>query len=131
MKRIISGVIFSMLVLPALSQTNDCNKVKNGTFKSIMGIGEEKEASVIYRKGNKQIEENIANGIKMSFTVKWTSDCTYELSKPKMLKGVLEGVADSQIIYVKIIEVTSEKYTAEVSSNFFDAVAVFSYSIVR
>ena len=131
MKRIISVVVFFMLVSKAFSQFPDCNSVKDGTFKSVVEIDGYKDISFIYRKGDKQIEENKAKGIKMSFEVNWTSECSYELSNPKILKGTMEGVLPSNRVYVKIIKVTSEKYTTEVSSNFFDGVVVFSFSIVK
>ena len=96
-----------------------CEDVRLGTFK-IAGDEVNPNESILTRTDKYQFEEVKSKGIKMQFDLKWTSDCSYELSKPRVLKGELPNVSESQVLYVKIIRVTSTDYTAEITSNFAD-----------
>lgn len=113
------------------SQEIDCSKVKDGVFKSVIDVGGVESVTLITREGNKQIEENKAEGVKMEFKVRWTSSCTYELSKPKVVKGEVPGVAENQVMYVKVTNVTKEFYSVEVTSNFFNEKMSFDFLIVN
>ena len=67
----------------------------------------------------------------MEFTVKWTSECTYELTKPKVTKGELADVDDSQVISVKVLDVRDDSFTAEVISNFSDVKLMVSFLRIK
>jgi hypothetical protein len=113
------------------AQPKDCLTVHEGVFKSISELQGDTTFSIITRKKDKQIEESKSAGIMMEFKVTWTSDCSYELSRPKVLKGVVDGVADDQILYVKIIDVRNDSFTTEVTTNFADFKLKLTYLIVK
>ena len=132
MKRfIILAISIILSHFTAVCQEPDCSIVKNGTFKSVLVIDGLEFETIITRENNKQIEDNKAEGIKMAFDVKWTSACTYELSKPRILKGNVPGVTPDQVLYVRITAVTKESYTVEVTSNFFSEKASFDFLILH
>lgn len=126
----ISALIFCSLIAIAQDE-KDCKKVNTGIFRSELSVEGKNFVTMIYRKKDKQIEENIQMGIKMEFNVKWKSPCSYELSNPKVLKGEVPGVSPAQVLYVKILSVTKDAYTAEVSSNFFEGKTIFDFMIVK
>lgn len=106
-----------------------CDGVKEGTFK-IPGDDVNPNESILTRTAKHQFEEIKSMGLKLQFDLKWTSDCTYELSNPKVLKGDFPAV-ESHILYVKIIKVTSSYYTAEITANFADFKLVKDIQIVK
>ncbi len=126
----LTASLFCFLVASS-QEEKECNKVSTGTFRSELSIEGRNIVTMIYRKKDKQIEENAQMGIKMEFSVKWTSSCTYELSDPKVLKGDVPGVSPDQVLYIKILSVSKEAYTAEVSANFFDGKTIFDFMIVK
>jgi hypothetical protein len=117
MKKIIAVIL--LLITGCFANAQDCSKVKYGKFRMVLDMDTAKFITTLHRLKNIQTEES-NTGIKMQFKVTWTSDCSYELSNPKVLKGEIDGVRNDQILYVKIIKVTSTSYTAEISSNFSD-----------
>ena len=131
MKKLILLAVSTFLLLAVQAQSPECSKVKDGVFTATIEVEGEENVTLITRKGNKQIEENKKKGIKMEFVVKWTSECTYELSKPKVIKGNFPGVEDKQVLFVKITDVQKEFYNADVSSNFFDGVMSSEFVIVK
>ena len=122
-------IIFS-LTIGFFANSQDCSKVRVGKFKSVQEFDSIKYITTLNRMKNIQTEES-NTGLKMQFKVTWTSECSYELSHPKVVKGQLEGVADDQVLYVKIIKVTSTSYTAEVTSNFYDRKLVVEFQILE
>ena len=131
MKKFILLIGFSFVFIAAKSQELDCSKVKSGVFKSVLNIDGEEFITIISREKNKQIEENKGKGIKMEFVVKWTSSCTYELSKPKVISGEVPDVLESHILYVKITGITKELYSTEVTSNFFEEKILLDFLIIN
>ncbi|MEO7923884.1 MAG: hypothetical protein ABIR30_09410 [Chitinophagaceae bacterium] len=132
MKQFVLLLNFLLVFLAVNAQEEkECKTIRTGTFRSVLNIGGEEFVTMIYRKKDKQVEESTAQGIKMEFDVKWTSPCTYELSKPKVIKGEVPGVSSDQLLYVKILSVTKESYTAEVSSNFFAGTTIFDFTIIK
>lgn len=127
---LLSGFLFFALAGNA-QEEKECNKVKTGTFRSAVRVEGREVVSMIYRKKNKQVEENAERGIRMEFVVKWTSPCSYELSEPKVVKGEFPGVSPDQVLYVKILSVTRDTYTAEVSGNFFEGATIMDFMIVK
>ena len=115
----------------SLLHAQDCKSVRTGTFRIVAEIDTLKIETIITRTGDYQIEDVPSQGIKMQFEVKWTSGCSYELHKPKILKGNLDNVSEDQILYVKIIKVTPEFYTAELSANFADAKFTKDIEIIK
>ena len=113
------------------AQAKDCSTIKNGVFKSILELDGDTTVTIIKRKGNKQVEEVPSLGLIMEFTVKWTSECTYELTKPKVTKGELADVDDSQVISVKVLDVRDDSFTAEVISNFSDVKLMVSFLRIK
>ncbi|MBM3416275.1 MAG: hypothetical protein FJY20_07485 [Bacteroidetes bacterium] len=132
MKKIIciTGLFFCSLVAVA-QEEKDCKKVNTSTFRSELNVDGKNIVTMIYRKKDKQIEENTPMGIKMEFNVRWTTPCSYELSDPKVLKGEVPEVSPEQVLYVNILSVSKEAYTAEVSSNFFEGKTIFDFMIVK
>lgn len=75
-------------------------------------------SSNISRDAKYQYEEVPSNGFRMRCAIKWTSDCSYELSKAEALKGEAPGWPKDLVIYVTIKEVTEDYYVAEMHSNY-------------
>ena len=111
-------------------QAQKCDDIKEGTFK-IEADDVNPNESILTRTSKHQLEEVKSIGLKLQFDLKWTSDCSYELSNPKVLKGELPNVTDSQVLYVKILKVTSTYYTAEITSNFAEFKMVKDIKIVK
>ncbi|HEV8285844.1 MAG TPA: hypothetical protein VGQ09_16135 [Chitinophagaceae bacterium] len=126
----IISIIILLIFTSCLVKAQDCSKVKYGKFKLVLELDTMKIVTTIERVKNIQSEES-STGVKMQFEVKWTSSCSYELSKPKVLKGEMTDVNDQQILYVKILNVTPTYYTAEISSNFADLKLVKDIQIVQ
>lgn len=131
MQKFILLIIVVFVSCVANAQGPSCNKVKNGVFQSVIEIGGERHVTKITRKGNKQTEENEATGLKLEFDVKWTSDCTYELSNLRTIKGNLPGASDKHILWVTITGVTKDSYQADVSSNFTEGKLEMIFSIIK
>ena len=123
-------IITILLFAGFLAGAQDCDKVKYGKFRIVTELDSLKIETKIFREKNIQVEE-ASNGVKMQFEVKWTSPCSYELSKPKVLKGVVEGVSDDQVLFVKILKVTRSFYTTEITSNFADMKLVKDIEILH
>lgn len=113
------------------AQKPDCQSVQTGKFKCTIMIDTIPMVTLIDRQKKVQIEDDEANGIRMELKIRWTSDCSYELYEPKVIKGILPGVSSSQVIYAKIIAVTRDSYTAEVSSNYSEFKAVMEFFRIR
>src|SRR5438128_12151224 len=110
--RTITTILF-ILFFGSFANAQDCSKVKIGKFKSAITMPDSKKyITILHRMQNIQTEES-NTGVKMQFKVTWTSDCSYELSNPKVLKGKMEGVRNDQVLYVKITKVTATSYMAE------------------
>jgi hypothetical protein len=118
------------MVITVIACSQDCSSVKFGKFKIIFEADTFKVETIITRTKDIQVEE-ASDGTKMQFHVKWTTPCSYELSKPKVLKGSLEGVSDDQVLFVKILKVTPDFYTAEMTSNFADLKATKDIQILH
>lgn len=118
------------LILTFTSNAQDCKGIQKGKFRVAPDDYSPSE-TIITRTNEHQFEEVISNGIKMQFDLKWTSDCTYELSNPKLLKGELPWKNnESHKLFVKIIKVTKTSYTTEITSNFFDTKLVKEIQIL-
>ena len=115
MKKIILAIIICVSVINATAQK--CTEVKQGKFR-ITGDETNPNESILTRTAEHQFEEVKSKGLKFQFDIKWTSDCTYELSKPRVIKGDYPYFSDGQVVYVKITKVTSKYYSAEITSNF-------------
>ncbi len=112
--------LFLLSISISLVHAQDCKKLQLGTYR-ISGDDTNPE-SILIRTSAYQFEEVKSLGLKLQFNIRWTSDCTYELSNPKVLKGELPSIKDDQVVYVKIKKVAATYYTAEISSNFNDLV---------
>ena len=94
-----------------------CKDLQSGKFR-IAPDNTDANEYIITRTAQHQFEEVPSTGVKMQFDIKWTSECSYELSKPRVLKGEVPfPVSDSQVLYVKITKVSSTYYTAEMTFN--------------
>lgn len=120
-----------VLCMAVNSQEIDCNQVKNGVFKSVVNVNGKEFVSIITRKNNKQQEESLNTGVVLEFVVKWTSKCTYELSNPKIIKGEMPNVSSSHVLFVRIIDVKKDSYSADVSSNFFDNKIILDFTKIK
>jgi inosine/xanthosine triphosphate pyrophosphatase family protein len=128
MKKLV--LVFLAILITVIAYSQDCSSVKFGKFKIVFEADTFKVETIITRTKDIQIEE-VSDGTKLQFHVKWTSPCSYELSKPKVLKGNLEHVADDQVLFVKILKVTPDFYTAEMTSNFADVKATKDIQILH
>ena len=106
-----------------------CDDIKQGKFR--IATNDNIPESILTRTADYQFEDVPSLGIKMQYSLKWTSDCSYELSNGKLIKGELPGFSDNGIVYVKIIKVSSGYYSAEVSSNFNDFKKTVDIQIIK
>jgi len=109
------------------SHAQDCKDIQTGSFK----IANESGEYLITRTNKHQFEEVRSIGLKMQFDLKWTSECSYELSNPKVLEGEGPVVDKTQKVFVRIVEVSDKSYTADVTSNFGDEKITMKIEIVK
>src|SRR5690349_20048304 len=86
------------------AQTPDCKKIRTGKFVTIVEPGSKRQPTVIQRYADKQVEIG-QDSLTIESKVTWTSDCTYELSNTKVLKGNPSGFEKGQILYVTVLDV--------------------------
>jgi hypothetical protein len=113
----------------AYGQTQDCQSLHEGKFKVVT---KESGTTIVTRRGNLQIEENADLGIKMTFDITWTNDCTYELRPKKVMKGdpsLLGKKGD--FITVHIRNIKEKSYIALTTSNFFDVTLEFQVEVLE
>ena len=122
-------LLLCLCALSFLAEAQDCKEVQRGRFR--IGASEDAPETLLTRNAKFQIEEVPSMGIIVQFELSWTSACTYVLSRPKLLKGTMPGISDTQKVYVKITKVTSRDYSAEISSNFSEAVLVKTMERLR
>lgn len=112
-------IVLPLLCCSLLSRAQNCKDIQTGTFR-ITADDVNPNESILTRTKTSQIEEVKSLGLKFQFDLTWTSNCTYTLSHPKVLKGDYSGFKDGQEVYVKIIKVNSTYYIAQITSNFAD-----------
>ncbi|QEE51117.1 hypothetical protein FUA48_16505 [Flavobacterium alkalisoli] len=100
--------IFFLTGMLLLMGSSDCEKFKKGTFVLDEGNG---KAYIITRKKNKQIEEDRGNGVMVEFDLEWTSDCSYKLYNPNVVKGDI-GPILIDTLYCEITDVKGDSYRA-------------------
>ena len=120
---IVSAMLFGKGVS---AQSTDCAAVKNGSFR----LKHPGMTVLITRKGNIQTEEVLETGIKVSLEVTWLDDCTYELRKPKLLKGDPATAMPADVVITsEIVEVTNKFYRVRSRNNKTDQVFDFEIEI--
>ena len=102
-------LICFLLILSSCYQVErDCNKFKNGTFKSTVTIGDIDYVSHFRRLDTLQIEtfENKTD----SASVRWINDCEmiFKTINPK-------NMAERKDVHLKILSTTDTSYTFEYS----------------
>lgn len=113
--------LLSLLLLGSLNASaQNCTTVHEGKFK-VPGDENNPKTSYVTRTGEYQYEEVPSIGFKMRCTVKWTSDCSYELSDAKILKGKGGDWPKDLVVYVTIKDVTDKSYIAYIHSNYSEA----------
>ena len=111
-KNIICLIIFTALFICCASEKK-CSDFKTGNFKYLNpNLADWK----ITRNDTLQIETNTANGLKVSGTIKWKSDCEYEMvyvktNYPKLQKMI------GQKVNVKIISIKNDTITYQATSD--------------
>lgn len=125
-------ILFSFLVLgfAMVVKAQSCKDIQTGSFRIVADDVNPNE-SILTRTKTTQVEEVKSLGIKLQFSLRWTSDCSYVLFKPQLLAGEMPGLKDDQEVYVKITKVTSSYYTAEITSNFNDMKLVKDIQILK
>jgi hypothetical protein len=101
----------------------NCDKFKNGHFKYKEQLYQNVE---IIRRKNKQIEYDHKTGLKVEYTIQWTSNCQYELTQissnnPNVEKS--NGVTIT--VQIASIEGESYKYLANCKG------VITSYTIIK
>ena len=123
-------VFLFILTFSSILKAQNCSDIKNGIFR-IKSDEVNPNETILTRKKDIQIEEVKSKGIKLQYHIKWTSNCTYELSHPKVLKGDFPWASDEQVLYIKITKVTATFYSTEITSNFSDRKMVKDIFIVK
>jgi hypothetical protein len=91
----------------------DCSSIREGKFKTLIIHGNDTMEFLIYRDKYKQYEEDTKGNLKVAFRIKWLTDCSYELSERKMLKGEDPDRNGGPVMFVKITEATGNSFVAE------------------
>lgn len=97
-------VIVLLLVSSSLMAQQNCKAFKTGTFEYTQ---KGYEGYQISRTATHQVEENKAKGYRAEASVKWLSDCEYQLTYLKANDKSLLG----KTIKVRILRTVGDKYT--------------------
>ena len=111
-KNIICLIIFTALFVCCDSEKK-CSDFKTGNF---IYVNPNFADWKVTRNDTLQTETNTANGLKVSGTVKWKSDCEYEIvyvktNHPKLQKMI------GQKVNVKIIRIENDTITYQATSD--------------
>ena len=98
----------------------NCKKVRTGKFELKYLVGDKIYVTFITRTKTKQTEVHGETGAVLEFDIKWTSDCSYELSNPRVLEGEFPGLKPEHKLFTTITEVGKFQYKSESTSNFSD-----------
>lgn len=96
MKNIVIAIItiFGINTMCAQEKPADCKSMQTGTFEYMV---EGLEHVKIVRTANKQVETNAKTGGSITGTVKWLSDCEYELTFDKVTEKGAEAMVGKKI----------------------------------
>jgi hypothetical protein len=112
------------------AQSPDCNKIRTGKFMTILEPGSKKQPTIIQRYADRQVEVG-EDSLTIESKITWTSGCTYELSNTRVLKGTAPDIKVGQILYVTVLDVKDDSFTAKVTANFSSYNAIFFYRILK
>ena len=118
--KLILSTIFLLLATFAVAQAPKCSDFKNGKF---VIRNAETGNSYIEREGDRQLEYGEGSGLRLSFEINWIDNCTYTLTKMKVLANP-EGfsIPANLEFTIKIIEVKENAYIQETHTNLFEKV---------
>lgn len=114
---LITLVILASSVITAKSQTLDCQKFRNGTFKLV-----DSAVGVFYikRHGDVQIETKEGDPDAFTFKVTWIDDCTYTLIAGEDFRKKYPQIPADAVLTVRILKTGTNSYTQESSASFSD-----------
>lgn len=95
------------------SQSKDCAKFRDGTFK--VTDPKSKKVCIIKRDGDTQTERLEESSEEYYFDIKWLDDCTYTLTPTAATVARKKEVADIGIMTVKITKTKADSYEQRVS----------------
>ncbi|WP_194851013.1 hypothetical protein [Nonlabens antarcticus] len=107
-----------VLTLVSCSQENDCSDLKTGNFIYTGGSRPE----IIVRTETSQIETNPVNNIVVTSSIKWTSDCSYEMTYTNIenYPGDVSSVIGKKI-NCDIIKVQDSLFVVKAKSDIIDS----------
>ena len=120
-------LIILLLCMGASCQTTTCKSLREGKFKVTT---KETGTTIITRKNNLQIEENADMKVNIVFNIRWTSDCSYELSPKQVIQGDSSILQQGRVVKVQIIGFRNNKYLAHSTSNFSDKTVDFEVEVL-
>lgn len=115
MKNYIFFIFF--ISISSFTQEKNCSDFKTGTFFYVNENFPEK----IVRTESMQIETNAETGVVIYSSIKWTSQCSYEMTYEKII-NYPDDVSDmiGQKIYVEILETNGSKMKVHAKSRSID-----------
>ena len=125
-------LIFALLtsIAEANGQTKTCTSLHIGKFET--ALPNNQGVTKITRTKDLQIEENKLLGYKLAYTIRWTSDCNYQVKLKKVIKGDPNWLTDQQyVIMVQIKEITKDSYVTEQTSTYSDKAIRNQFKIIQ
>lgn len=113
MCKITSILILCFFTCIGFSQSKDCAKFKNGTFKVTDPAS--KKVCIIKREGNTQTERLEESAEEYSFDLIWIDDCTYTLTPTSSTLVRNKDVKEIGTMLVKITKTKEDSYVHKVT----------------
>ncbi|CAN5533844.1 hypothetical protein BH10BAC1_BH10BAC1_20840 [soil metagenome] len=125
----LSILAFIIITATSYSQTMDCKKFKDGTFKTLPQ--NEIPETTIVRKGDIQKEKTQGKKGTSEFKVKWIDDCTYTLTPTEKTLKKSPELPKNLILTITIIEVKEHSYIQTTTCNVFDLKLTFEIFMIK
>jgi hypothetical protein len=106
----------SLLIIASVvaTQSKDCNSIKIGTFRLTT---KESGTTVVTRTYYTQKEENEKYGVITEDSIKWLSNCRYQIRPWKILKNKANiDLSTDLLLEVEILEVHESFYNQRTTS---------------
>ena len=129
MRLVFLTLLIQIFGLTVFGQKPTCKSLHIGTFKVST---KETGTTFIKRTEKIQIEKNDYLGYEVIFDITWTNECTYELRPKKLIKGNPSIMGDgTNVLKIKIKEISDTSYIAETSANFSERIVDFVVEIIK
>jgi hypothetical protein len=120
---------FVLLNVIACSPKMTCQSLHVGTFKN---ISKKYGTTIITRTEDFQVEENSDMGYKLTYDIKWISDCSYELRLKEVIKGDPSLMNERKyVVTVRIMQIKGNSYISESSSTYSDKINTYETLIIK